>query len=283
MDKREGALKSPHVLSRKTTFPFEKRGFRKYWHGNSPFLSFFYAAFSSAFPAGETFFLKSVLYFKDHVSDKKLRKDMEQFAIQEAHHTQQHNKFNGVVETQGLNMKKAESRNADFLRWVKNRYSPIDQLSFTVAFEHFTAMIGNQLLKKSKFFEGADPGVVALWMWHSAEETEHKSVAYEVFQHCGGGYWSRIKTMPLACYKLFSILFINQWEMLREDKSLQFTDYIRGLTSIFGWNGLVSSLLPEFIRYFSPGFHPWEIDNQELYIKWLKNNSQYITTEYGRD
>jgi uncharacterized protein len=38
-----------------------------------------------------------------------------------------------------------------------------------------------------------------LFLWHAAEEIEHRHVAYDVYQHIGGGYVRRVAAMvPLA-------------------------------------------------------------------------------------
>jgi uncharacterized protein len=116
-------------------------------------------------------------------------------------------------------------------------------------------------------------------MWHASEETEHKSLALELFNHHGGSYWTRVKVMPKACYKLFSILFINQWEMLRKDNSLSLIDILKGIGYLIGPRGLVTNLPLALIVYFMPWFNPWRHDNAHLYEKWVQTNPQYIVKE----
>ncbi len=40
--------------------------------------------------------------------------------------------------------------------------------------------------ERETLFGGADPVVASLVLWHMVEETEHKSVAFDVFQAVSG-------------------------------------------------------------------------------------------------
>ena len=42
---------------------------------------------------------------------------------------------------------------------------------------------------------GSDPVMLDLLRWHGAEEVEHRSVAFELFQHVSGSYVRRVETM----------------------------------------------------------------------------------------
>lgn len=55
-------------------------------------------AFSPLFPAGERFFIKAVMSFKDEITDPRLRTDMRQFAAQEAVHTKEHERYDAAAE-----------------------------------------------------------------------------------------------------------------------------------------------------------------------------------------
>jgi predicted metal-dependent hydrolase len=42
------------------------------------------------------------------------------------------------------------------------------------------------------WLDGAEPDMHTLWSWHAAEETEHKSVAIDVYRAAGGGNLRRV-------------------------------------------------------------------------------------------
>ena len=267
------------VSFRKMEFPFSKTGFEKYWHGGSPFITFFFNALSSAFPPGEVFFCETVRRYRERVESEELQQSIDQFIHQELHHVLHHRNFNRMVAKQGFNIKKAEKRNADFLKHVRDNYKPEDQLAFTLAFEHFTAALADQILTNDRLLKPADPNVAALWLWHAAEETEHKSVAFEVFDAIEGSYWSRVKVYLLAFYKLFSIAFLNQFEMLRDDGSFSIGDTYRGLRFLLGKGGLLRGVFRSLLDYLKPSFRPDEVDNYHLTEKWEQENQDKILSK----
>ncbi len=69
------------------------------------------------------------------------------------------------------------------------------QLAATAAFEHFTALLAVLALREDVMLDEAHPQLAALWRWHAVEETEHKSVAFDVFAHLGGGWLQRAWVM----------------------------------------------------------------------------------------
>src|SRR5690554_7972927 len=59
-------------------------------------------------------------------------------------------------------------------------------------------MMADMLLERDDVREDMHETMRPLWVWHAIEETEHKAVAYDVFQQVGGTYAER------AFYQLFA-------------------------------------------------------------------------------
>ena len=265
----------PKIVHRKMQFKFTE-GFQKHWHGGSPFVSFFYNALSAAFPAGESFFCDTIKHYKNQIDDPELRDDIDQFVKQELHHVYQHKLFNNMLAAQGFDIKKAEKRNADFLSYVRKNYTPEEQLAFTMAFEHFTAALADQILTNPKLFGEADPKVASLWLWHAAEETEHKSVAFDVYKAIGGSYKSRVRVYMLAFYKLFSIAFMNQYDMLKVDGAFNKKDILLGCRYLLGKGGLMRGVFRELATYLKASFRPWDLNNAHLIDNWQEGHKSEI-------
>src|SRR5690625_1910055 len=95
--------------------------------------------------------------------------------------------------------------------------SPKDQMAATAALEHFTAMLGSLVLSNPRLFEEVHPSFRALFIWHAIEESEHKAVAFDVYQNTIGSYprlmaaylWTSSLLMLLTSYYTCRILIRN--------------------------------------------------------------------------
>jgi hypothetical protein len=89
------------------------------------------------------------------------------------------------------------------------------RLSVIAAVEHFTAVLGEWILNCSSELDaaGTDPSMLDLMRWHGVEEVEHRSVAFDVFQHFGGNYVRRLVSMIFVAIGL-TICFIIGGTML---------------------------------------------------------------------
>lgn len=60
-------------------------------------------------------------------------------------------------------------------------------LAIIAGFEHLTTLFAEFALE-TDFLAEAEPKLRELFEWHGAEEIEHKSVAYDVFQNATDSY-----------------------------------------------------------------------------------------------
>ena len=61
-----------------------------------------------------------------------------------------------------------------------------NHVAATAATEHFTAIFANWTLRHPQALAGAEPRLQTLWLWHSAEESEHRSTAFDIYTAIGG-------------------------------------------------------------------------------------------------
>src|SRR5690606_41942592 len=77
--------------------------------------------------------------------------------------------------------------------------------SKTCALEHFTAMLAETILEHPEMLEGMDERVLPLWLWHAVEESEHKSVAFDVYQDRSEEHTSELQSREnLVCSLLLA-------------------------------------------------------------------------------
>lgn len=269
------------VTLRRMRFPFEEAGFDRYWHSGSAFKSLFWSQLSTAFDAGEKFFIDSARALRGTVKDPALLEELAEFCKQEGHHTFQHLKFDRMNAAHGIDVVGCERRYSAALDRARKKLDPLGMLAATVALEHFTAGFAELFFDRPEISEGADPNVTALWSWHAAEEAEHKATCYDIYQAAQGGYLRRVVVMPGAWAMILGISIINTFVLLKKDKQLFTRDTLSGLNYLFGRRGIVVGLLPTFFEFFKPRFHPWKQDNSKQIAEWQANNTHLLDRSRG--
>ncbi|HLT13275.1 MAG TPA: metal-dependent hydrolase [Marinobacter sp.] len=254
----------------------------RYWLDNNYLISHTMNALSVLFPEGEQFFVDSVRAFRDQINDPKLKEDVRGFIGQEAMHSLEHIAMNQHVRDQGMPVEEME-RDLKVILDLARKLPKRHQLAVTCALEHITAMMADMLLERDDVREDMHESMRPLWVWHAIEETEHKAVAYDVFQQVGGTYAER------AFYQLFATAALGvvaTWYtgrmVMKDRKHFTVKDSAKGMWRMWGRNGAFSSLIPAWAEYFKPGFHPWDKDNSELIGRFKSQIQQYIAPQYKK-
>lgn len=239
------------------------------WNAGSVHISHFMNALSLFFPEGERMFIDAVRRYRDQVTDPELQKAVTAFIGQEAMHGREHEDYNAAIfaripETEGM-----EKWLGRFLGGLREKMPARMLLSGTIALEHFTAIMANQLLEDPRLLEHADPKFAAIWNWHALEETEHKAVAFDVWDTVMGrgprAYAERAAGHLLATAIFWPIMINFYLRMLRAEGRLGDRKGWRDLAQLhFGRVGFMRKLLIPWAEYFRPGFHPWDHDNSHF-------------------
>jgi len=241
---------------------------RRLWHGGSVEATAIYNALSTTFPAGEAFFVESVRKFRDG-APPRLAEEIKAFTTQEAIHSREHDAFNKRAVNAGYDLSKLEAQVAKRLA-VTGSKPPIVSLAATMALEHFTAILAHQLLANPKHLAGADRDAADLWRWHAVEEIEHKGVAYDTWLHATRG-WPRFKRWKV---KAKVMLYITRnflvdrtngaLELMRQDGVTGLEAWRRLLWYLWVGPGMFRKIAGAWLRFFMPGFHPWNEDDRHL-------------------
>lgn len=254
---------------RRMNFGLEAAQLPKHWYADSPALSHFFNALSAVFPDGEKYFIDSVRAYEDMITDPELKQQVREFVRQEGHHTLHHRLFNQRLQALGVSMERCAKIAKQILQRSRKEDSALMQLAMTAAFEHFTAMMGDWLLRQPQPGSDIHPSAHPLWVWHAVEETEHKAVAFDVYTAVGGDYWTRIRAM-LRVSRIF-IPRIHQMQimLLAEDPApVRARDLARCVAYLYARGGLMRDMIPSYLQYFRRDFHPWQDDNSHLIAAW---------------
>ena len=238
------------------------------WWAGEPFGTAWHNALSATFPRGEAFFIEAVKAHREG-ANPKLEAEIRAFVKQEINHTREHIAFNRLAEDHGYDIKAIDKRVEEMLALTKGR-PEILNLAATMALEHYTAMMAAEFLGNKNHFKDSDAEVRRMWEWHSIEEIEHKGVAFDTWNHATRD-WSRWKAWKVRSLMMLIVtgrFFKHRWE---DSMSLLAQDGITGWKARWGlftylaWKpGVVRRIIPAWLSYFKPSFHPWDHDDRAL-------------------
>jgi predicted metal-dependent hydrolase len=260
----------PTIEMRRLDFAFDPAAVPTAWYAGEEHPSAFLSALSLLFPEGEKFFVDSVRRYADRIDDPELRAAVDGFVGQEAVHGKEHRAFNALLRDRDYSVAgRAEDELRALLAQAKQDLRAPGRLAVTCALEHFTAILAEQLLRDERTLDRFHPSVRGLWMWHALEETEHKAVAFDVYQTIGGGYARRAGMMAVTTAIFFTQVFRIHFAFLRERRSL---GSVRGWLALanllFGRPGMLRKAFPAYLAYYLPGFHPNDRDARSLVETW---------------
>jgi len=242
------------------------------WHPAGVHVTQFFNALSLMFPDGERFFTGSVRHFRDEIDDPRLASEVRGFIGQEAMHGREHEVYNDAVKAAGLPAGKLERAVQRRLNIGRRILSHRAQLGVTIALEHYTAMMADVLLDDERVLEGVQPEMAALWRWHAIEETEHKAVAYDVFQQMTGpvhGYLLRCLMMLHTSLIFWLMVTYNHIRLVwAAGAAGDLRGWLKHLHFGFVRPGMLRRIVPKWLDYFRPGFHPWDRDNRYHVEHW---------------
>lgn len=243
----------------------------KYWFGGDAFKTRFFDAMSTMFPEGEKYFIESVRAYRGDITDPVLAKAVSDFTYQEAQHGVAHRLFNDRLRQQGIDVDRYEQAMRSYINWVTQHLPKSVNLANTAAAEHLTAIMSHIWLHDD-VHKDSDPRMRALYHWHSMEEIEHKAVAFDVLKKVArAGYFTRVLTMAYESVAFPISVHIYMDNMFMRDgfnRRQRFNLWRRGLPWLYGRDGLLRSLLPAYLAYYRPDFHPWQEGQMQSYAQW---------------
>lgn len=265
------------IVPRRVRFDFADIN-RADFHSNNTIVSAFWVGLSATFPLGEAEFIHSVKLFENQVSDPKLLKEVQEFAQQEAHHALQHKKINSQFDSCGYGTRKIQDLMDVTLKQRAQKWSAEKRLMRTVSAEHFTAVMAHFALTHPQLMDSVPESFANLFLWHSIEEVEHKSVAFDVYRHCVGDMSKLRRHYAHFAFIEFPFNLIMITRFLLKDIGHKSTWAERkGMwLFLFGKDGMISSVKHLYMDFFKKDFHPWKHDDSELVAQWKQELAPII-------
>lgn len=274
------------MIPRQVQFAWENSPLQ--WIPQDPIASHNVNHFSFTLVRGEYFFCRIFNKALPHITDEQLKADVKTFIRQEAIHSQAHKiSIEEYLQRYGVDVENQYQRVVYlFDRLLADQPlgrtlpKPLQKtwldlrVGLVAAAEHFTCALGQYVLTEAKWQErGCDPVVSDLFVWHGAEEVEHRTVAYDLFQHLNGSYLMRAGIM-LATAPIFTYLMAAGTAQLAKADP----DMPRDMTSLkqlkfwkawhrAGKNQYTPGPIWYFttaLRFFKPSYHPYFEGSTEL-------------------
>ena len=174
-----------------------------------------------------------------------------------------------LCEARGYDLEYIENRLRVRLDWARRELPPRRQLAGTVAYEHLTAIMSDDMLAHPDVLEGADPEIARLWRWHGIEETEHKSVAFDVHELVGGTVRERRVALLFNTFYFFKdAIGITRYMLRADGHHWAVREWLSGLNFLFGKPGVMRRCFFSYLSFYRKRFHPWNDDNRHLIEAW---------------
>ncbi|RPF70823.1 metal-dependent hydrolase [Aurantiacibacter spongiae] len=228
----------------------------------------FFTALSLSFPRGEAMFIEAVKAHREGTPER-LREEIRLFIRQEVNHSREHLVFNRMAAEAGYDTATIDARVERLVQQVYDQPA-IVQLAITMALEHFTAMFAHEFLANPDSIATDAMEDRALWLWHAAEEIEHKGVAYDTWLHATRD-WSAFKRWSVRSLIMLrtSVRFLKNRSqdalaLLEQDGLTGWRAKAALLRYLVARPGLLRRVFPAWLAFFRPGFHPWDVDDRAL-------------------
>jgi uncharacterized protein len=238
------------------------------WNRRFPEFSCAANGISLLMPYAEPYFVHSIRSVLPTLGDD-LRARTKAYLGQETQHSRQHRKFNDIIGHRYPGIPRVEG-------WMQRTYGWLDRTRssrFNVAFAAGSETIAFGIARwtetnLSRLFDGADPEASTLYLWHLAEEVEHKSAAFDVFEAVDGSRMRYAWAMSLSFLILVWFTTLATLVMLSGERRL--FNPVAWFRLIVWAFSLAFSLLPLMAASAMPSHHPDSFADPIYLPTWLQ-------------
>ena len=222
-----------------------------FWYKGEPVVTHFFNALSMGIPETERFLVRTLKRFENDIENNELKQKIRQFISEENSHSLQHTKFNYEWKRKLYPVDFSMKFSRFGFKFLEKFFSRKMCLAFTVILEHMTAVIASYGFEKEIMLEN-ESEIFDLFIWHAFEELNHRSLAYDVYQELGLGYFRRLFAVLYITQVFFSGVFILQFRCILTDlwlrRGIKIKHFWYAIKFFLGKGGMLSG---SFKNYFS--------------------------------
>jgi uncharacterized protein len=257
-----------------------------HWVPDDPFSTHMMNVLHLILPTGERWFIQVVNEAAPMVDDPELKAAIKPFVQQEAWHAWAHEMVLQHLAEQGIDTEPYTGRLEKWLSvlgdqrpdWPKavQRWWLYRRLADVAALEHFTAVLGQWVIQNRGLDNaGTDAVMLDLLRWHGAEEVEHRSLVFDVYQNVCGSYPLRAVSMLLTGPLFLAWWLVGVRFMMTRDQTIdakpRWRDWRRAARQdrVPGpWYVMVTATL----RYLRPTHHPSTVGSSQMAMAYLASS-----------
>jgi predicted metal-dependent hydrolase len=184
---------------------------------------------------------------------------MDAFNAQEGQHYRQHMRFNEALRIAGVSgLAEHEAKlEADYRRFSETK-SLQWNLAYAEGFEAYTSALARYFFDNG-MLDRLRPDVRELYTWHLVEELEHRTVAFDVYEHVCGAYAYRVVVALYAQWHLNQFV-IRAAHLIRDAEPLFHAKYgSKAQARARVWKltlPTITGLLPKVLGTYLPWYSP---------------------------
>ena len=257
---------SPTLIVRKVRFAYPD-DMPARWNTRVPEAAIAANAVSLLMPYVEPYVVSSVRRALPTLPPE-LRDATESYLRQEQQHHVQHRRLNEIVAAQYRGVTTIEKWMRRTYRRLSHRHGERFNLAFAAGFETVAFASARWFEShRRELFDGADPVPASLFLWHLAEEVEHKSIAHDAYVARGGGRLMYAFAMLLSLIILGWFTVLGVFVMLVGER--------RVLNPLAWWRlikwaiTLAFEILPTMAASVLPSHHPSQLVDPLWLQSWL--------------
>ena len=270
------------IVNRRIRFEYPERT-EPIWTPRRPEFACAANSVSLMMPIIEPYFVRSARRAQPLLPDD-LAAVTQQYLEQEAQHFTQHVVFNRRLNARYPRLARTEAVMSRIYRWIEDKFS----LEFSCAFAAVSETMAYSAARwaadnRTELFADADEVSASLFLWHLAEEVEHKSVAFDIHRHVveqqDRRKFSRLRYLTAMVVALTLVISFVVWGtsvMLARERRLH---HPLAWFRLLRWSFVFAfELLTNLTLSLLPGFHPTDLTDPLWYEVWLREFDSETST-----
>jgi predicted metal-dependent hydrolase len=250
-----------------------------HWKHDEPELSHMINGASLTMPYLEPFLIDSIREALHRIDDPKIREAAKGFMAQEGQHYRQHRRYNELLKAKGYpELAEIEDAMQAGYDRMRQKRSLGFRMAYTAGFETMTLGVTSWLVNERRdLFRNADSRVASFILWHMVEETEHKSVAFDVYQAACPGFWTRM--LGVFTGSLHVMWYSRRSYILMLKKDGLWYDWRSRLRLWKRATQFLAATLPYLYRSALPGHDP-ALEPDPAWVRdWIEGFARYAVTD----